>query len=233
MKPATAVGHAVDIKQAEVRPALDARANRYDVVSRLVDDLAHEIKNPLNAIVVNLEVLRRKIDAGATDVALERAAVIDEEVARVHLLVDQLLQLMRPVRAEPKAIALDDTLGELRPLLEVQAKAARVQVEMDLNSGVFVKASRDVLKFAVLNLVTAIYAAEGPLELIRIYTHDSADAEIVVGSNTTVFTEANEFVQHARAWIGAAGGTLVLMEPSVNGAGSTAILRMATCSSFA
>ena len=66
MKPAAAAAHAVQIKKPEVRSDLDTRANRYDILSRLADDLAHEIKNPLNAIVVNLEVLRRKIETGAT-----------------------------------------------------------------------------------------------------------------------------------------------------------------------
>src|SRR5688500_16688583 len=139
MKPATAVRHAVDITQADVRPALDARANRYDVVSRLADDLAHEIKNPLNAIVVNLGALRRRIDAGATDIALERTRVIDQEVARVHTLIDRLLQLMRPAPIEIKAISLDETIEELQPILEVQARAARVELELKLDSGLFVK----------------------------------------------------------------------------------------------
>jgi two-component system C4-dicarboxylate transport sensor histidine kinase DctB len=232
MKPATVVAYAADDTQADVRPALDARANRYDVVSRLADDLAHEIKNPLNAIVVNLEVLRRKIDAGAPDVARGRADVIDEEVTRVHMLVDQLLQLLRPARAEPKASAVDEIIEELQALLEVQAKAARVDLEVKLGSSAFVNAARDSVKFAVLNLVVAMYAAPQPPQQIRIVTRSADDAEIEVSSSTSSLTEADELVQHARAWISTAGGSLELKESSTAGGGSAAVLRMPTCSSF-
>jgi branched-chain amino acid aminotransferase len=48
------------------------RANRFALVSRLADDLAHEIKNPLNAIVINLEVLRTRVARADADGALTR-----------------------------------------------------------------------------------------------------------------------------------------------------------------
>ncbi|HEX6063419.1 MAG TPA: histidine kinase dimerization/phospho-acceptor domain-containing protein, partial [Longimicrobiales bacterium] len=108
MKPATLAEHAADSRQAEVRPGPDERANRYDVVSRLADDLAHEIRNPLNAMVVNLEVLRRRIALGAEDKALELTRVIDEEIARLSKLVDQLVHLMRPPRADTNPNSLDE-----------------------------------------------------------------------------------------------------------------------------
>jgi two-component system, NtrC family, C4-dicarboxylate transport sensor histidine kinase DctB len=234
MKPAAAVAHAVKIEDAEVRPAFDSRANRYDVVSRLADDLAHEIKNPLNAIVVNLEVLRRKIETGASQVAIERANVVDQEIARVHLLVDQLLQLMRPTRGEIRTISVDETLDELRPVLDAQAKAARVNLEMAADAGLFVRAAREVVKFAVLNLVVTIYDLGEKLQQIHIETRGTGDqAEILVKCTPGVFAEKNEFVQCARVWIEMAGGTLEIAELSAENVGSTTILRIPACSSFA
>ncbi|HEY0671731.1 MAG TPA: histidine kinase dimerization/phospho-acceptor domain-containing protein [Longimicrobiales bacterium] len=209
-----------------MRQTLNARANRYDVVSRLADDLAHEIKNPLNAIVVNLEVLRRKIDTGATQVALERTHVIDEEIARLHLLVDQLLQLMRPGKGDGRPTVLDETLEDLRPLLEVQAKAARAGFELQSESAVFVKAASDAVKFTVLNLITAIYAAP-EVEHIRIVLGTKDDvAAITIAATPSTLEEPNEFVQAARTLIEAAGGTLEIAD-------GAATLRIPTCSSFA
>ena len=224
MKPAAACGHAVDSEQAEVRP--ETRANRYDVVSRLADDLAHEIKNPLNAIVVNLEVLRRKVATGAADAALERANVVDQELSRVHVLVDQLLQLVRPPRGPVSAVSLDEALDDLRPLLELQAKAARTGFQMSADSGVFARVTKDVMKFAVLNLITAIYGAESGDESISVETRASgANAEIVIRS-ASAFNENDEFVNQARELLGTAGGELEVT-------GNTAVLRLAACSSFA
>lgn len=224
----------MDDRRTDVTPAPDMRANRYEVVSRLADDLAHEIKNPLNAIVVNLEVLRRKVAAGAGDAALERANVVDQEIMRVHTLVDQLLQLVRPPRAETGAVSLDETLDELRPLLDVQAKTARVGFHMSTDSGLFAKVARDSLKFAVLNVIVAIYSAEAKNESITIETRAmDADAEIVIRSRGAVLASSDSFVEHARALMESVAGKLELAEPASPGTGSTAVLRVAACSSFA
>lgn len=214
----------MEIERTEVRS--DKRANRYDVVSRLADDLAHEIKNPLNAIVVNLEVLRRKVASGAAEAALERASVVDQELMRVHVLVDQLLQLVRPPRGEVSALSLDEVLDELRPLLELQAKAGRVKFQMSTDSGGFAKVTKDVVKFAVLNLITAIYATETPDESISVETRASGgDAEIVIRCARD-FRAGDEFVHEARELMTSAGGGLEVT-------GNTAALRLPACSSFA
>jgi signal transduction histidine kinase len=233
MKPAAAVTDAVTTEDADVRPLFDARANRYDVVSRLADDLAHEIKNPLNAIVVNLEVLRRKIETGATQVAIERANVVDHEIARVHSIVDQLLHLMRPPRGGAQTISLDETVGDLRPLLDAQAKAARIQLDLQTDAGLFVNATRDAVRFAILNLVVAIYEVPG-LERVAIETRGRDDqAEVLIQSKPAAFAEDSEFVEHARLWIEMAGGTLEIAELSTDRVGSMSILRIPACSSFA
>jgi nitrogen fixation/metabolism regulation signal transduction histidine kinase len=234
MKPAASAAHGVDHRRNDVTPPPDMRANRYEVVSRVADDLAHEIKNPLNAIVVNLEVLRRKVAAGAADAVLERANVIDQEIMRVHTLVDQLLQLVRPPRTEPGAVSLDEALDELRPLLDVQAKTARVGFQMSTDSGLFAKIARDVLKFAVLNVIIAIYSAEAASESISIETRATdADAEIVIRSRAAVLGNGDVFLEHARALMESVDGKLEIAEPAGSGTGSTAVLRVAACSSFA
>ena len=70
--------------------------NRLDLISRWADDLAHEIKNPLHAMVINLELVKRRASAGEGEMAAERVGVVEEELHRVHELVDSLLKLVRP-----------------------------------------------------------------------------------------------------------------------------------------
>lgn len=138
----------------------EQRANQFDLVSRLADDLAHEIKNPLNAIVINLEVLRVRLRKGDTTEALERAAVIEEEARRLHLIVDRLLQLLRPDREEVP-LALDRVLDELTPLVDALTRAARNEFSAQPVDPVFVAVPRDALKFAMLGLLTAVHERLG------------------------------------------------------------------------
>jgi signal transduction histidine kinase len=137
------------------------RANRFEIVSRLADDLAHEIKNPLNAIIINLEVLKVRVARGDAEGASDRASVIEHEVRRLHQLVDRMLLLVRPERPEAAGLPLDSALDELLPLIEAQAKLSRNEFIADCATPVVVSIRRDVLKFALLNLLMAAHARLG------------------------------------------------------------------------
>lgn len=204
----------------------EVRANRYDVLSRLADDLAHEIKNPLNAIVVNLEVLRRRVATGASDAALERAAVIEQEIRRVHLLVDQLLQLMRPARNEAVPLAIDGILDALASALKIQAKAARVTLDVETEQSLYAQIQPEAFKFALLNLIALAIDMEA-LASGRVLIQGTRAAEeiyIVVTCNNAVLDANEENMRFCRTLIEAAGGALESLEAHNSGAGSVATL---------
>lgn len=134
--------------------SLQERANRFDLVSRLADDLAHEIKNPLHAMVINLELVKRRVATGDTATALERADVVGAEALRVNELLDLLLQLLRPMRQTGPVLDVDAALRELLPLLEVQARLSGVELGYSPpGRGVGVRIRKDALKHVVLNLM--------------------------------------------------------------------------------
>lgn len=136
---------------------MDVRANRFDIVSRLADDLAHEIKNPLNSIVINLEVLKVRAARGDGSGAIERAGVIEQETRRLHIMIDRLLQLLRPDRDSATGFALDRILDELTPLIEACTRLARNSFSIEGDAAVMVPLRRDAFKFAMLNVLTAVH----------------------------------------------------------------------------
>jgi signal transduction histidine kinase len=137
------------------------RANRFELVSRLADDLAHEIRNPLNAIVINLEVLKVRLARADNEGVSDRVEVIEHEARRLHQLVDRLLQLLRPAREEAASLALDQALDEVLPLIETQARLARNEFRNICNGAAFVPVRGDILKFALLNFFTAVHERLG------------------------------------------------------------------------
>ena len=153
---------------------VDIQVNRLRVLDRLADDLAHEVKNPLNAVVINLELLKRRVGDGQTGDALERAERVGEEVRRVHELVDALFQVMRPGCDTGRTVDVDRVIRDLLPLIELQAKLARVALDRWPAKGMARVAVRPfTLKQAVLNLVTgAIDAAPGGRIELRTHLGD-------------------------------------------------------------
>lgn len=204
----------------------ELRANRYDVVSRLADDLAHEIKNPLNAIIVNLEVLRRRVENGAQEGAIERADVIEQEIRRVHGLVDQLLQLLRPDRGEVGPIAVDGVIAGLLNAVQVQAKAARVDFESRGETSLYAQVRIEPLKFALLNGLTyAIDAAAAEHGKVTLETRRaSEEIYIVITCSEGALSDGHQHIEFCRRLMESAGGTLESLEPRTGGAGSTLTL---------
>jgi signal transduction histidine kinase len=101
-------------------------------LQRLAGRVAHEIKNPLNAVAVNLEVVRSRCDRGNVEPAGVRpfATAAAGELERVARLVDALLALARPAPRDLAALA-----GPVITLYDALANAEGGSVVMDLSEG--------------------------------------------------------------------------------------------------
>lgn len=216
------------IKTEIVQAGDDVRANRYDVLSRLADDLAHEIKNPLNAIVVNLEVLRRRVVNGASEAAIERADVIEQEVRRVHALVDQVLSLMRPGSPDASPLAIDGILASLQSALQIQAHAAHVDLEIETEGSLYAQVVAEPFKFALLNLITLAIDTEaksgGSVRIDAKRTPN--EVQVIVTCTKALLNRADEHVRFCSILLESAGGALESLEPHEGATGSRATLVM-------
>ena len=112
------------------------RENKLGLVERLADDLAHEIKNPLHSMVINLEVLRRRIArleevAGGEDL-LRYAGVIGTELDRVNRRVELLFKMVRPQRETEELTTIPEIIEELQELLELESERHGVALQMNI-----------------------------------------------------------------------------------------------------
>jgi signal transduction histidine kinase len=134
------------------------RANKLDLLERVADDLAHEIKNPLHSMVINLEVLKRRITRAQPEQSgdmLRYADVLASELERVSHRVDLLLRMVRPARGD--STTLQEALDELRELLEVEGSRRSVEVRFaDYPTGARVAAPREAARQVILNMVLAV-----------------------------------------------------------------------------
>ena len=132
-------------------------ADRFALVRRIADDLAHELKNPLNAMVINLELLRTRVSSGRTDEALERLDVVVQETRRLHVLLEQVLRLLRP--ETPGAAGdfpLAALLAEVEIVATVLAGLARRGFELrPVPADLRVRGRPEPFRFGLLSLIDA------------------------------------------------------------------------------
>ena len=137
-------------------------ATRLAAISRLSSGVAHEIKNPLNAIQLRLELLKARIGSADPE-AVPQLEVLSNEVLRLNRVVKTFLDFSRPVDVNFCDVDLGALAREVTDLVRPQASVAKVTVECSVpEEPCAMSGDPDLLKQAILNLVTnAIEAMEG------------------------------------------------------------------------
>lgn len=145
------MGTLITLRDAESRRQLQLQldiSTRLAAISRLTGGVAHEIKNPLNAIALHLEVLRSKLDAEQPEVD-----VIMREIKRLDNVVKTFLNFNKPVELNAQPIDLNQVVEQVMALVSVEAESKRVRIESSLQPRLWINGDSDLLKQAILNVV--------------------------------------------------------------------------------
>ncbi len=133
-----------------------AREQRLSAVGNLAAGVAHEIRNPLNAISIGLQRLRKEFapsEFESRDEYLRFTEIMRAEVGRLNTIVDRFLALARPSRFTLTEEPLATVLEELLALLSSQAAAQKIQVVTDLALGeAKVRMDRQQITHAFMNV---------------------------------------------------------------------------------
>jgi signal transduction histidine kinase len=98
-------------------------------LSRLTAGIAHEIKNPLNATMIHLELLKMKM--AATSDAQEHVSIIASQVRRLDEVVQGLLKFTRPEDLQLEPVYLSQLVDDLMPVIAAEA-GSQVDVRVDM-----------------------------------------------------------------------------------------------------
>jgi signal transduction histidine kinase len=128
-------------------------SRRMAAIGRLTSGVGHEVKNPINAIVVHLELLKTKLGAESSP-ALRHLEVIDAEIHRLDRVVQMLVDFSRPVELELREQDLRPIIGDLLALASEELSTHNVTLVSRMPSRPIVaNVDADLLKQAVLNVI--------------------------------------------------------------------------------
>ena len=134
-------------------------AEQLAVIGTMSAKLAHEIRNPLNSVLLNVSLMGRLVkkfcpqggDEGETSELLQS---IDSEVRRIHRVTDEYLRLARVSKPRLERIALNDLLTQGLAFMKLQFEKSRVQVETRFESGLpAVEIDKNQIWQVTLNLI--------------------------------------------------------------------------------
>jgi signal transduction histidine kinase len=128
-------------------------SRRLSASSRLTRGVAHEVKNPINAIVLHLQLLQNKLQEVDPDTR-RHMDVIGNEIHRLDRVVQILVDFTRPRDLRLEEVDMRDLLEEVAVLAAPDAAQHSVQLARELPPEPLpVRVDVDLMKQAVLNLV--------------------------------------------------------------------------------
>jgi signal transduction histidine kinase len=128
-------------------------SRRLAAIGRLTSGVAHEVKNPINAIVVHLEVMKQKLKEIDPDTK-RHIDVIGSEIQRLDRVVQTLVDFTRPVELRLNDIDLRKLVDEVVMLANPAAEQHHVKIERQSGSeSLITRVDADLVKQAVLNIV--------------------------------------------------------------------------------
>ncbi len=128
---------------------------RLSALGNVAATVAHEVRNPLNAISIGLQ--RLKVEFQPTEDGDQYARlteVMTGEVHRLNSIVEQFLSLTRPLKIKPEVLRAQDVLHDVATLVEGEALQSKVQIRVVASADLPpLKADREYLRQLLLNLV--------------------------------------------------------------------------------
>jgi signal transduction histidine kinase len=121
-------------------------------MSGIARGVAHEFKNPLNAIALRLELLRARVSEEVPDAEAD-IDVLAQEVTRLDRVVKTFLDLSRPVALDRQQVQVSDLVTEILTLVQPEAALCGVILEWEPVEDVAISADADLLRHALLNVV--------------------------------------------------------------------------------
>jgi PAS domain S-box-containing protein len=123
-------------------------------LGRATSAIAHDIKNPLNAMMLHLEVVRQRLGDGVPAEARAGLDVISAEIGRLDGIVQRFLTLVRPQEIAHHHVELNAVLGEVASLLEAEWKAKGIIFTRALADALpAVLGDADLLRRAFMNIL--------------------------------------------------------------------------------
>lgn len=128
-------------------------SRRMAAIGRLTSGVGHEVKNPINAIVVHLELLKTKLGTNGSP-SNRHLEVIDSEIHRLDRVVQTLVDFSRPVEVKLVEYDLRHVVADVVTLAAAEMSTRQVDLTSQLpDYPLTAKVDVDLIKQAVLNVV--------------------------------------------------------------------------------
>ncbi|MDX2494998.1 MAG: histidine kinase dimerization/phospho-acceptor domain-containing protein, partial [Desulfuromusa sp.] len=141
-----------DLTQVHSLEGAVRHADQLAMVKTMAAGLAHEIKNPLGGIKGSAQLLQMEL--AAENELQEYTQLIIRETERINRIIEELLDLSSPRKAQLESINVSQMLNEIVTLQKTTAKDRDIRFKWQLDPSIpDIQGDRDLLTRLFLNLI--------------------------------------------------------------------------------
>jgi PAS domain S-box-containing protein len=130
------------------------RKERLSAMGELASGVAHEIRNPMNAISMIAQRLETEFEpAQGAEEYKGLAKIMRSEIARINRIIRQFLQFARPAQPNFQDVNLSALLERAAAVVDAQARAKRVRLTTECNPDLISFVDQEQMMQALLNLL--------------------------------------------------------------------------------
>jgi signal transduction histidine kinase len=181
-----------DVTELKKAEKATLQAEKLAATGRLIQTLAHEVRNPLNNINLSLEQLHHEIsDISDTEMYME---IIQRNSKRISDIITELLNSSRPAEMslhnKPLQVIMDESIASALDRITLQKIKLKIKYT---DKPAFIKADEEKLKLAFLNIIiNAVEAMEEDKGILSISIENEKDSHIVkIKDNGSGIAEEN------------------------------------------
>ena len=121
-------------------------------IGQLTTSLAHEIRNPLSSVKMNIQILLKNLAFNGND--KRRMEIMATEIGRLERVLAEMLDFARPLRLDPKPTSLNGVIESCLEIMDVKVKEKGIVVVKKYGQRIpFTWVDRDKIEQAIINVL--------------------------------------------------------------------------------
>jgi PAS domain S-box-containing protein len=101
-------------------------------IGQLTASLAHEIRNPLSSVKMNIQILLKKLQLDGND--KRRMEIMAQEIPRLEKILEEMLDFARPLGLDLQAVSVNDLVESSLEVIEAKIREKGILVQKNLSN---------------------------------------------------------------------------------------------------
>jgi len=121
-------------------------------IGQLTTSLAHEIRNPLSSVKMNIQILLKNVAFDGND--KRRMEIMSTEISRLEKILAEMLDFAKPLRLYLEPTSINDVIESCLDIMDVKLKEKNIAVKKKYSKRIpRVTLDRDKLEQAIINVL--------------------------------------------------------------------------------